>query len=90
MQGVPQYEPKLDDEVDPGRIVGGENAGGPIPYQVSCRIHHQWYPEGFHFCGASILNEKFLLSAAHCFDDDDLDPANYEMYIGAYKRTDVG
>ena len=43
------------------RIVGGQNATSPIPWQVSVQIGY------WHFCGATILDESTLLSAAHCF-----------------------
>lgn len=44
-----------------GRIVGGKDAFiEDFPYQVSLRFLDD------HFCGASILNEKYVLTAAHC------------------------
>lgn len=44
-----------------GRIVGGFNAGtNQFPYQVSLRSGN------FHFCGGSIINNRWVLSAAHC------------------------
>ena len=43
------------------KIVGGENAPTPIPWQVSVQTN------SFHLCGASILDSYTLLSAAHCF-----------------------
>merc|ERR1711997_750376 len=43
------------------RIVGGQDAPSPIPWQVSVQIGY------WHFCGATILDESTLLSAAHCF-----------------------
>ena len=43
------------------RIVGGEDAPSPIPWQVSVRSG------SFHFCGATILDASTLLCAAHCF-----------------------
>lgn len=44
------------------RIMNGTNAvDGQFPHQVSLRLS-----DGQHMCGASILTERFLLTAAHC------------------------
>ena len=47
------------------RIVGGKAANGPIPWQVSIQAHGQ------HSCGGTILDTNTILSAAHCFANED-------------------
>ncbi|XP_063708241.1 trypsin-1-like [Culicoides brevitarsis] len=44
------------------RVVGGEDAiPHEFPYQISIRS-----ASGIHHCGGSILNENYILTAAHC------------------------
>lgn len=43
------------------KIVGGENAKEPYPYKLSMQNS-----ANSHFCGATIISENCILTAAHC------------------------
>ncbi|XP_078252926.1 transmembrane protease serine 9-like [Rhinoraja longicauda] len=59
------------------RIVGGTNAvNGEWPWQVSLQI-------GSHVCGASIISDQWLVSAAHCFQNAYANPSVWEAYMGS-------
>ncbi|XP_058436612.1 serine protease 38 [Marmota monax] len=59
-----------------GKILGGVSAPpGKWPWQVSVQY------AGFHVCGGSILNEYWVLSAAHCFGRDKSIQI-FDMYVG--------
>merc|ERR1719266_1057330 len=67
------------------RIVGGEDAASPIPWQVSVR---QCQSGGCHFCGGTILDETTVMSAAHCFTSGQ-SMSGYYITAGVTNRHDT-
>lgn len=49
------------------KVVGGQKTPEHYPYQLSLQLYRPNNPKSYaHFCGASILQENYLLTAAHC------------------------
>ena len=67
------------------RIVGGQNAPGAIPWQVSVR---QCNSGGCHFCGGTILDANTVMSAAHCFTQGQ-SLNGYSVMAGVTNRNDA-
>ncbi|XP_055967154.1 transmembrane protease serine 11B-like protein [Sorex fumeus] len=58
------------------RVKGGSSAQeGEWPWQASLKKN------GKHYCGASLISERYLVTAAHCFKRTK-DPKNYTVSFG--------
>ncbi|XP_059609031.1 trypsin alpha-3-like [Phlebotomus argentipes] len=66
-------------------IVGGNTASpGQFPYMASCRLA----ATNFHFCGGSLVNDRWVVSAAHCFGGRG--PNDVIVVLGAQHRVNGG
>ncbi|XP_069014899.1 serine protease 27-like, partial [Embiotoca jacksoni] len=62
------------------KIFGGEDASeGSWPWQVAL------YMYGSFSCGGSLINDQWVLTAAHCITRDDLQRS--KIFLGRYNRT---
>lgn len=70
-------------------IVGGVTAlKGGYPYQVSFE-YYQWLGGSQHICGATIVNSKWIITAAHCIIDGPR-ASSYRVVVGRHSLNKFG
>ncbi|XP_030601164.1 ST14 transmembrane serine protease matriptase a [Archocentrus centrarchus] len=72
------------------RIVGGQDAEvGEFPWQISLHVKKH-----SHVCGASLISPNWLVTAAHCVQDEGslkLSQAGaWEIYLGLHRQNQLG
>ncbi|XP_068267451.1 chymotrypsin-like protease CTRL-1 isoform X1 [Nyctibius grandis] len=74
--GVPAISPSV---YYSERIINGQNAvPGSWPWQVSLQTR-----SGSHFCGGSLINENWVVTAAHC----EFNTYSHVVVLGQYDRS---
>uniref|UniRef100_A0A672SR97 Suppressor of tumorigenicity 14 protein homolog n=1 Tax=Sinocyclocheilus grahami TaxID=75366 RepID=A0A672SR97_SINGR len=71
------------------RIVGGKDSSeGEWPWQVSLHMNTQG-----HVCGASVISNRWLVTAAHCVQDSEKfkysQPDQWEVYLGLLNQGET-
>uniref|UniRef100_A0A8C6R2H8 Peptidase S1 domain-containing protein n=1 Tax=Nannospalax galili TaxID=1026970 RepID=A0A8C6R2H8_NANGA len=67
-----------------GKVFGGQDTlAGQWPWQASLQYH------GRHLCGADLIDSHWLVSTAHCFQNNSQALENYQVLLGnqLYQQT---
>ncbi|UJR08931.1 hypothetical protein I4U23_013183 [Adineta vaga] len=88
--GCQSQQPNIS-SLTSSRIVGGSSARPHSwPWIVSIRQSNSFNDPGTMICAGSLINEKYVLTAAHCFYEiNHLLLSNYFIVIGAHYINDT-
>ena len=82
---LPQCGVRQVHEFSIDRIVNGQQANpNEFPWQAHLRKNENAFYTGYGFCGGSILNENYILTAAHCLFTTSRDENNENILIQKY------
>ncbi|UYV70521.1 hypothetical protein LAZ67_7003406 [Cordylochernes scorpioides] len=80
--GVPKIPPKF--ETDGDRIVGGQEAvPNSWPWQVS--LQEVLARPSSHFCGGTLVNDRWVVTAAHCFSGLEK-KSDFSVHLGKHNK----
>ncbi|XP_071945875.1 trypsin-like [Antedon mediterranea] len=72
------------------KIVGGVEARpGSWPWQVNFRQKYALTSGSYQFCGGSLINDKWVVTAGHCIGTKKPKVENYEVVLGAHERDAI-
>ena len=67
-------------------ISGRPSVHGENPHIVM--LSYKGFGGYGQFCDGSIIHNRFILTAAHCFVGWDESPTTYEVVVGAYNKVE--
>lgn len=78
-----EEENEIEESFGSGKIVGGDLTKiDEVPYFASILYRND------HLCGASIISDEWIISAAHCYVDSI--PSNYKIKTGSSRKSKAG